>query len=65
MRTLFLIAAAINALLVAIMLALHVDIMILSAIGLLATLIIGGLAMVRRGRGAGMCLCFKSTNYTG
>ena len=54
MRTLFLIAAAIHALLVAIMLALHVDIMILSAIGLLATLIIGGLAMVRRGRGAGM-----------
>ena len=54
MRTLFLIAAAIHALLVAIMLALHIDIMILSAIGLLATLIIGGLAMVRRGRGAGM-----------
>lgn len=54
MRTLFLVAAAIHALLVAIMLALHVDIMILTAIGLLATLIIGGLAMVRRGRGAGM-----------
>lgn len=55
MRTLFLIAAAIHALLVAaVMLTLSVDIIALSAIGILATLIIGGIAMVRRGRGAGM-----------
>lgn len=55
MRTLFLIAAAIHALLVAgVMLTENIDIMVLSAIGILATLIIGGIAMVRRGRGAGM-----------
>lgn len=55
MRTLFLIAAAIHALLVtAVMLTLSVDIIALSATGILATLIIGGLAMVRRDRGAGM-----------
>ncbi|MFD5868135.1 hypothetical protein ACFWGD_05900 [Corynebacterium sp. NPDC060344] len=55
MRSLFLVAAAIHTLLVAaVMLTLNVDIMVLSAIALLATLIIGGVAFARRGRGAGM-----------
>ena len=55
MRSLFLAAAAVHAVLVAaIMLALRIDIMILSAIGILATLAIGGVAFARGGRGAGM-----------
>ena len=55
MRSLFLAAAAVHAVLVAaIMLALRIDIMILSAIGILATLVIGGVAFARGGRGAGM-----------
>ena len=55
MRSLFLAAAAVHAVLVAaIMLALRIDIMILSAIGILATLAIGGVAFACGGRGAGM-----------
>lgn len=55
MRWLFLAAAAVHAALLAvIMLTLRIDIMILSAIGILATLAIGGVAFARGGRGAGM-----------
>lgn len=55
MRALFLIAAAVHAALVAvIMLTLHVDIMVLSAVAILATLAIGAVAFARGGRGAGM-----------
>lgn len=55
MRAPFFIAAAIHlALTVCLMAALEINVLILAAIGMIATLIIGGLAFYRRGSGPGM-----------
>ncbi len=54
MRSLFLAAAAAHAVLVAILFTASVDVMLLSGIGILATLVTGVVGLVRKGVGAGM-----------
>lgn len=54
MRSLFLAAAAAHAVLVAVLFTASVDVMLLSGIGIVATLVTGVVGLVRKGIGAGM-----------
>ena len=54
MRPLFLAAAAAHAVLVAILFTATVDVMLLSGIGIVVTLVTGVVGLVRKGIGAGM-----------
>lgn len=54
MRSLFLAAAAAHAVLVVILFTANVDVMLLSGIGVVATLVTGVVGLVRKGIGAGM-----------
>lgn len=54
MRSLFLAAAAVHAVLVAVLFTASVDVMLLSGVGIVATLVTGVVGLVRKGIGAGM-----------